>query len=93
MTMIHDNFDGSNWCVDCDGPCKLIGADKVLTNLVRRIFECHAHSGSRLCPCTEMALKDAGVDIARFKKRAEETNRSSNEPLIVCLRKQLANTP
>lgn len=81
--MIHDNFDGSNWCVECDGPCKLTGAERTATNLVRRMFEMAEARGQKSFDiCTEACLKEAGVDIAYFFVRAQETRITKQRPLI-----------
>jgi len=36
---IHDHFDGSGHCVGCNGPCRLVGDDRAVTDLVRWVME------------------------------------------------------
>ena len=36
---IHDHFDGSSNCIQCNGPCQLEGTDLFLTNVVRQMVE------------------------------------------------------
>lgn len=36
---IHDHFDGTAHCVQCQGPCRLTGDDLAVTRLVRWTVE------------------------------------------------------
>lgn len=36
---VHDNFDGSAHCIECEGPCRLTGDDRAVTSLVRYVLE------------------------------------------------------
>lgn len=74
---IHDHFDGSAHCVECQGKCKLTGADLALTQLVRYMFAAWAWSlhGQKPNHMTCVVLKDLGVDLDATLARAKESNR------------------
>jgi hypothetical protein len=40
---VHDHFDGSAHCVECEGPCKLAGDALELTRMVRFVLEFFAY--------------------------------------------------
>ena len=71
---IHDHFDGSSHCVECNGPCRLKDESLMLTRLVRYVFDLQASEGNKkpngflLVP-----FEYAGVDWRPFWKRALET--------------------
>jgi len=82
---IHDHFDGESNCVQCRGPCKLTGAELVLTQLIASMFSAWAECrGEPVGPGTFVergVLRDAGVDVELCGLRAMEAKRST-EPLI-----------
>lgn len=43
--IIHDHFDGSARCIECEGPCRLRGTDLDVTVLVRFTLEREALDG------------------------------------------------
>lgn len=68
---IHDHFDGSFYCIECGGQCRLTGGNLAATMLVRSMFEAMAYrSGYWLSGSDEYALQQCGVDIEKFKQRA-----------------------
>lgn len=73
--MIHDNYNGTAHCVECEGSCKLTGSDRHLTAIVRALFETrhHTRAGTWMSPVLRSALEAAGVDIAHHQRRAAET--------------------
>lgn len=64
--IIHDHFDGSAHCVECQGPCNLGPDDYAVTQLVRYVFECGATGSMGM----RSALRDLGVPLETFSKRA-----------------------
>lgn len=67
--VIHDHFDGSAHCRDCDGPCRLEGADLTVTHLVRSIFESAGAGHYHLSLMVRYALSDLGVPVDHFFRR------------------------
>lgn len=67
---IHDHFDGSAHCVECQGQCRLPPAELLATGLIRDFCEQWASGYSR--PWM-MRLKDAGVNLTAFMERAKTT--------------------
>lgn len=68
----HDHFSGSWHCVECDGPCKLIGVDLAYTALVRSLFEAEALHGQRVAYMAQLQLEGAGVDVSKMRERAQQ---------------------
>lgn len=69
--VVHDHFDGSAHCVECDGDCRLIGSDLLATKLVRNWMEYVALQPKWwMPPGFESALEDAGVNVPQLKNRA-----------------------
>lgn len=76
--IIHDHFDGSAHCVECQGPCKLTGAARIATELVRWQFAQIARqkarnivNGAFLDTMMVDTLQRAGVEIGRFMERTK----------------------
>jgi hypothetical protein len=72
---IHDHFEGSSRCVECAGDCRLTGDDLAVTVLVRYIFESATWTRRHLGGLEVSGLEGVGVDVRRFERRAQETNR------------------
>jgi hypothetical protein len=70
---VHDHFDGAADCIECQGICRLTGADMAYTALVRTLFEWEAYSGGRIPLVTIRQLQRAGVDVGRLRLRASGT--------------------
>lgn len=71
---IHDHFNGSAHCVECEGDCRLDGGERLATNLIRWIFEQWASGNYMPSYILTCEIKDAGVDMEHFRRRAKETN-------------------
>ena len=71
--MIHDHFDGSAHCVECDGPCKLTGDSLHLTQVVRAYFEECAITRRKPWPWMAYYLKQTGLDINKHLRRAYQS--------------------
>jgi hypothetical protein len=70
---IHDHFDGTAHCVQCGGKCQLPPAELLASGLIRDLCEQWAAGYSRPWMMVEMRIKDAGVDLPAFLRRATET--------------------
>lgn len=73
--MIHDHFDGSAHCVECEGPCRLQGDDRLVTNLVRWVIEFSAvvHKGWMWDFMTDALRQMLGHErLKEFHKRARQ---------------------
>lgn len=69
---IHDHFEGSSNCVQCGGECTLVGEKRLLTELIRWMFERWAMGYD---PGPDMMQRDS---LAKFGIRIEECyNRAS----------------
>ncbi len=81
---IHDHFDGSANCIECNGPCRLKNADMVVTELVRWMFDRWARGYNSAGPdhMQRATLERAGVDIERFYRTAVNCNRPQTRPRI-----------
>lgn len=71
--VIHDHFDGCANCVECGGPCRLTGEQRLLTELIRWIFEKWARDQFFLDEMTKSTLVKFCVDIGAVQRRAEAT--------------------
>jgi len=72
---IHDHFHGSAHCVECGGPCNLIGEDRGVTEFVRFTLERLVFNGWKKLPDFEReALLKMGVDADALWKRALDVN-------------------
>jgi hypothetical protein len=70
---IHDHFDGSAHCVECGGPCKLTGADLLLTERIRWHLALLARQGWTSLPLSvQSTLEDAGADGVALFLRARQ---------------------
>ncbi len=69
----HDHFDGSAHCVECKGPCRLIGTEMAYTALVRAVFDNAAFLG--IAPPYSMTrqMEDSGVPVQNLWRRAKVT--------------------
>jgi hypothetical protein len=72
MSSVHDHFDGSRFCVECDGPCRLTGAALWLSEMVRWRF-LRIRSLDELSAVERNTLAAAGVDSKAFLARADRT--------------------
>jgi hypothetical protein len=73
---IHDHFDGSANCVECEGACSLSGDARWLTEMVRWLLAGRAHKGAPFLTVLEKGTIDAaGADSLRLITRAHETSR------------------
>jgi hypothetical protein len=70
---IHDHFNGSAHCIECEGQCQLTGADRLVTNLIRFIFEQWASGYCTPSLMLTETLKESDIDFEHFKTRAKET--------------------
>jgi hypothetical protein len=73
---IHDHFDGSAHCVECQGPCLLTGEDRTVTELARHIMEFFAYAhGSWIPEFIRQTLQNLlGDRFAEFHARATANN-------------------
>jgi hypothetical protein len=80
--MIHDHYDGSAHCVECGGPCRLVGSELALTRVVRAIFEqfdretlesIYYDPPRPVFGFLRDMLIEAGVDVRKHAARAEKT--------------------
>jgi hypothetical protein len=81
---VHDHFDGSAHCVECQGFCQLTGADMAYTALVRALFDGEAwgealNSPQEIPYIAIRQLRSAGVDTARFLARAKANTTLAKE--------------
>jgi hypothetical protein len=75
--VVHDHFDGSAHCVDCDGPCELSGDELHVTRLVRYVLEFAEapHHGWILDIALQAICDLAGRDrFLYLQRRAAQTN-------------------
>lgn len=70
--MIHDHFEGSEHCVECEGNCRLTGDDLAVTTLVRYVFESAAWTHRHLGGLEAHGMECLGVEVRRFERRAKE---------------------
>lgn len=73
---VHDHYGGSARCIECGGACRLEGAERVLTDVIRFYFEGEAitrRAGMAMSLSMQLALERAGVDIDRHRRRAAES--------------------
>ena len=59
MGEVHDHFDGSGHCVECEGPCRLARSDLLLSQLIRYTMEQHVVQGTMPNMLVEATYKDA----------------------------------
>jgi len=84
--IVHDHFEGSAHCIECDGPCLLKGEDRALTDFLRWTLEHHARSWTHLRSFEEDALRRlVGLDKAcklwqRARESAERINALVGKP-------------
>lgn len=72
----HDHFDGSARCVECEGPCRLTGDSRALTEMVRWCLEVRAGRGTAWLNVMEMGTLEAvGADVGKLCQRAMDTAR------------------
>lgn len=74
-TVVHDHFGGSANCVECGGPCQLSGAQRLLTEMIRWLFERAVRERRTYNMLERETLLKAGVDPDRFLNRAKESTR------------------
>lgn len=67
---VHDHFDGSAHCVQCGGECKLTGAERLATDLVRWHMRILARQKWTLDSSTRDSLEKFGVDVDALWKMA-----------------------
>lgn len=70
--MIHDHFNGSAHCVECQGQCRLTGDERAVTALIRFTLERLAYRDEGLSSFQVDALLQLGIDPGRFMLRARE---------------------
>ena len=69
--MIHDHFDGSAHCVECEGQCRLTGDARTATELARWPCERLVMNQWTTIPELEATtLRVAGIDTRAFMNRA-----------------------
>jgi hypothetical protein len=71
--LVHDHLDGMEHCVECGGPCQLTGVALLLSNVIRHIFEEKAYNGSGFSMMLKSAIEGCGVDVEKFRRRADVT--------------------
>jgi hypothetical protein len=73
--LIHDHFDGSANCVQCNGSCKLEDVRLMATELVRWMFERWAlnYPGSEPDMMVMSTFEKFGLDVNGAKARALES--------------------
>lgn len=69
--VVHDHFDGSAHCVQCGGDCRLTGAERLLTDLVRSLLEREAMFGGVLYWLGYSAFERHGIDWQAMLVRAK----------------------
>jgi hypothetical protein len=68
---VHDHFDGSAHCVECEARCKLAGFDLGLTQFVPWTLEALAYNGFSHLPSRHReALEAMRLDADRLWNRA-----------------------
>lgn len=67
---VHDHFDGSAHCVECDGECRLTDCPLAYTALVRFLFQSAAMDGRTVAYGAVAQLKRIGVNTDRLMDRA-----------------------
>jgi hypothetical protein len=71
---VHDHFDGRSHCVECNGPCKLTGNDRALTEMIRWHFDQMVQRGEKKpWVFVRETLAKIGLDWEQITKRAQET--------------------
>ena len=70
--MIHDWFDSSYKCADCNGPCTIEpnSPEYHLSMITRYALESLAAMNAQPNMLLRDALANAGVDVKRFTERA-----------------------
>lgn len=68
---VHDHLDGSAYCVQCGGECKLVGEAMVLAGLVRTLFEGERYHGTMPYQAQRF-LENMGLNVAGWRKAARE---------------------
>lgn len=78
---IHNHFNGSAHCVECNGSCCLTGMDKHLTQYVRYTMEYldMQHGGWLPSQIEEAFAGMYGSDWREFRKSAVESARQLKE--------------
>jgi hypothetical protein len=70
VSAVHDHFEGSAHCVECEGPCALTGVERALTEMVRWRLERQPW----LTLMEVESLKNVGADPAKLVARAKACN-------------------
>jgi hypothetical protein len=73
---VHDHFDGSAYCVECGGDCKLTGCELAFTSAVRFTLEAECYSEFIVFGMLEsLFLKSLGkARLTSLRQRAAETH-------------------
>ncbi len=72
---VHDLYDGTAHCVECEGPCDLAPAEFHLSQIIRYTLEYCAIQGHQPNMLLRGAIKEAGADFERHWKRAQRITR------------------
>src|SRR5690606_11582489 len=78
---LHDHFDGSAHCVQCNGPCTLTGANLFATDIIRNIAEQWVRNVGFPDMSMTSYLERRGVNVDRLTQRARAA-RDARLPLI-----------
>jgi hypothetical protein len=68
---IHDHFGGYAHCVECEGSCRLTGAELGYTALVRALFEGEWYGAQPIPHAAVGQLAYAGLDVRHFRERVK----------------------
>ena len=81
--IVHDHFDGSANCIECRGRCRLTGADRALTEMVR--WEAQRWITQRTGPNMMMkaTLETLGLDVDRLMATAAERENATTHRVQV----------
>jgi hypothetical protein len=67
--MVHDHFNGSAHCVECGGDCRLTGAERALTEMVRWRLE----KNPWLNLLERSTVESVGASVEKLIARAKAT--------------------
>ncbi len=57
--LVHDHFDGSAHCVECQGECRLAGHELFSTQIIRELCSISLYNNRPLSTSLEMTIIDA----------------------------------
>lgn len=79
---IHDHFDGTEFCVQCNGRCKLDGLAMFASSMVRYAIYAAVQNNRSLPHMVKYSIREAGLDVDALMARCRESEAAGAQPKI-----------